>query len=100
MPLRLPEDDDLYNLASELDINLTAKEGEDFQSVLPGLFEGYHRLEQMPSDLPLIKYPNRSVGARPPRTEDPYNAIVRRCSIKGASSGKLSGKRIGLKDNI
>ena len=100
MPLRLPEDDDLYNLASELHIGLTAKEVEDFQSVLPALFEGYHRLDQMPSDLPFIKYPNRSVGARPPRTEDPYNAIVRRCSIKGASSGKLAGKRIGLKDNI
>ena len=42
MPSRLPEDDDLYNLASELDIDLTAQEVEDFQSVLPALFEGYH----------------------------------------------------------
>ena len=37
---------------------------------------------------------------RPSRQDDPLNAIVRRCSIKGAPSGKLAGKRLGIKDNV
>ena len=31
---------------------------------------------------------------------DPLNAIVRRCTLKGAGSGKLAGKRFGLKNNV
>src|SRR5207248_659250 len=42
----------------------------------------------------------RDPGAPPPRSENPLNAIVRRCTVKGATSGKLAGKRVGLKDCI
>ena len=37
---------------------------------------------------------------RPAPGENPYNAVVRRCLVKGAPNGPLAGKRIGLKDNI
>ncbi|MFQ6029191.1 MAG: amidase, partial [Dehalococcoidia bacterium] len=47
-----------------------------------------------------LKYRDRDPGRRPSRQEDPFNAIVRRCTLKGASSGKLAGKRFGLKNNI
>ena len=47
-----------------------------------------------------IKYRDRDPGVRPSRQEDPFNAIVRRCTLKGAASGKLAGKRFGLKNNI
>lgn len=37
---------------------------------------------------------------RPPVFEDPLNAVVRWCSVKADVEGPLSGKRIGLKDNM
>lgn len=39
-------------------------------------------------------------GRRPTEEEDPLNAIVRRCRVRGATAGPLAGKRVGLKDNI
>ena len=51
-------------------------------------------------DSPLVPA-TRQVGARPTSTEDPYNAIVRWCSVKADdSSGPLSGLRLGVKDSI
>src|SRR5438034_10716060 len=37
-------------------------------------------------------------GDRQQPQDYPLNAILRRCSVKGARSGKLVGKRIGIKD--
>jgi amidase len=42
----------------------------------------------------------RDAGRPPSEQEDPYNAIVRFCSVKGAESGPLAGWRVGVKDNI
>jgi amidase len=43
----------------------------------------------------------RDIGREARREEDPYNAIVRWCSVKGsAGDGILSGVKIGLKDSI
>lgn len=35
-----------------------------------------------------------------PTEEDPYNAIVTRCDVEATGEGSLSGKTVGLKDNI
>lgn len=42
----------------------------------------------------------RDVGRRPEAGEDPLNAVIRWCSVKADVEGPLSGKRIGLKDNM
>jgi len=43
----------------------------------------------------------RNVGDRPGNAEDPYNAIVRWCSVKADdATGPLSGLRLGVKDSI
>ena len=67
---------------------------------LPDMFAALDALDQAPANLPEITYRERKLGNRPSRADDPLNAIVRRCSIKGASSGKLAGKRLGIKDNV
>ena len=46
-----------------------------------------------------MKYP-RTVGTKPSPEENRHNAWYRKTSIKGAPSGKLSGKRVGIKDNV
>src|SRR5207237_3318591 len=42
----------------------------------------------------------RTGGYRPTAEENPLNAWYQKCSIKGASSGILAGKRIVIKDNV
>ena len=100
MALRLPTARDLQKLAKANHFRLSEEELEGFQALIPGLFEAYETLDQMPLPREPLKYRDRDSGSRPPRQEDPFNAIVRRCALKGATSGKLSGKRFGLKNNI
>lgn len=100
MPLRLPTDRELHRLARANHFQLSDEEAESFQALLPGLFEAYEHLDQMPQPQESLKYRNRDPGYRPARKDDPFNAIVRRCTLTGAPTGKLSGKRFGLKNNI
>ena len=100
MGLRNPTKEDLTNLARANHFELTDEEMAAFQKLTPGIMQVYEQLYQMPEARQPIKYPDRDPGYRPSREEDPYNAIINRCTLRGASSGKLAGKRIGLKNNV
>ncbi len=100
MTLRKPTRDDLERLAEAHYFELSDEELEAFQNMLPAMFASLDELDQKPSNLPPVVYRDRAPGGRPNRQDDPLNAIVRRCSVKGASSGKLAGKRLGIKDNV
>ena len=100
MAIRLPTDADLIRLADDNYFDLSDEELEDFQQVIPGLFANYELLDRMPLPYEPLKYRDRDPGYRPSREQDPFNAIVRRCSLRGAQSGRLAGKRFGLKNNI
>ena len=100
MTIRRPTRDDLQRLAEANHFELTDAEMEAFVARIPGLFDSYDALAQMPEQRPALRYSSRSLGPRPSREEDPYNAILHRCTINGSTGGKLAGKRIGLKNNI
>ena len=100
MALRPPTDDDLRRLAEANHFHLNDEEVEGFQAIIPGLFDSYEQLDRMPVPKEPLKYANRAPGQRPSPEDDPLNAIVRRCTLPGSGSGKLAGKRIGLKNNI
>ena len=100
MALRLPTSNDLQRLAEANHFQLNEEEVTAFQALIPGLFESYEQLDQAPQPKEPLKYRDRDPGQRPPPQDDPFNAIVRRCTLRGAPSGKLAGKRFGLKNNI
>ncbi len=102
MALQPPTVEELKQAARANHFELSDKEAATFEAMLPGMFTFLERIdsatvEPQPS---VAKYRDRDPGARPAREKDPLNAIVRRCHIKGAPSGKLAGKRIGLKDSV
>src|SRR5579875_2732466 len=68
-------------------------------AALAGGIAAYNLLDQMPDELPEVKYA-RTPGRRPLPEENPYNAWYVKVEIQGAPSGKLAGKKIALKDNI
>ena len=100
MTIRRPTSQDIQRLADANNFELTDAEISAFEALLPGLFNSYDDLAQLPEQRPPLRYTNRDPGSRPSREDDPYNAILRRCAIRGAADGRLAGKRIGLKNNI
>ena len=100
MTIRRPNSEDLRRLAEQNHFEISESEMDAFQRMIPGLFESYDMLAQMPETHPTLRYSSRDSGARPSPEEDPYNAILRRCRLEGATGGRLAGKRIGLKNNI
>jgi amidase len=99
MALRIPTRDDLQRLAQSNYFTLSHEEAEAYHTLLAGIFPLLEQLDAMPEPHAPLRYPQRDPGGRPERQHDPYNAIVRRCSVVGAAQGPLAGKRLGLKDN-
>ena len=100
MTIRRPTSQDLQRLAEANNFDITDAEMQAFEAMIPGLFQSYDALAQMPEERAPLRYPSRDAGTRPTPAQDPYNAILRRCLLQGATGGKLAGKRIGLKNNI
>ena len=100
MAIPQPTPDELRRIAQANNFDISETELSGFQQIIPGLFDAYETLDQLPEPKEPLKYPDRDAGVRPSRQEDPYNAILRKCRLPGASGGKLAGKRIGLKNNI
>ena len=100
MTIRRPTSQDLQRLAEANNFDITDAEMQAFEAMIPGLFQSYDALAQMPEERAPLRYPGRDAGTRPTPAQDPYNAILRRCLLQGATGGKLAGKRIGLKNNI
>jgi amidase len=100
MVIEIPGIEQLKVIAEGYGLDLKPHE---FDSILQqwGAFkESWQALADAPDVLPPVAFPQRESGRRPSRGEDPLNAVLWRCAIKGASSGKLFGRRIGLKDNV
>jgi amidase len=80
-------------------LSLTDAELKSFIGLMQPSIAGYNVVDAMPDHLPAVKYP-RTPGYRPSAEENPYNAWYVKTSIKGAPAGKLTGKRIVIKDNV
>ena len=91
--------DELKSIADDLAIPLTHDRAVEFLALMQGNFDAYDLLEAMPDYKPAVKYP-RTPGYRPEGDENKYNAWYVKTTVKGASSGKLAGKTVVLKDNV
>jgi amidase len=98
MALRRPAREELRQLASANYFSLSEEELTDFEAMLPQMFQPLDLLDHAPAPPLTLSYPERNRGFRPEPKDDPFNAILRRCSVKGAREGKLAGKRVGIKD--
>ncbi len=66
--------------------------------LLPG-FAAYNVIDRMPDEMPAVTYP-RTPGRHPSAAENPHGAWYVKATVQGASSGKLAGKTVVMKDNI
>jgi amidase len=97
--LRKPPLDELRRIARAYRLDMSAEDLVSFRGLMDGVLASYRRLDQFAEPTLPVKYP-RTSGYRPPASENRLNAWYWRCSIKGAASGPLAGKRIAIKDNV
>ncbi len=99
MAFKLPNPDQLQQLGYELGMNVDAAEAHEILDYLTKLAPAYELIDRLP-DVPLpVKYP-RTPGYRPDETENPLGAWSVKTDIRGASSGKLAGRAVAVKDNV
>ncbi len=99
MPVRLPTEDQLQDIARSFGMTLTAADAASFRGLMAGSIASYNRLDQLPEPKLPVKYP-RLPGYRPGPEENPYNAWYWKTEIKGSVKGILAGKKVAVKDNI
>ena len=94
-----PTVEELAGIAKQYYLNLSEEDLKVYQAVIEGAIGSYRRLNELDEPKLPVKYP-RDTGYRPSKKGNPLNAWYWKCSIKGAKNGKLTGKKIVLKDNI
>ena len=99
MPVSVPTPRQLKQIAEEMGLSLTDADIESFIALMRPSIEGYNVVDQMPDNLPPVKYP-RTPGVRPAPEDNPHNAWYYKTTIEGAPRGKLKGKRVVIKDNV
>src|SRR5437016_5575534 len=99
MAVRRPTLDQLRSVAEDLGMHMGEDELKSYDALMQANYAAYDAVDAMPDYVPAVKYP-RTPGYRPEGEENKYNAWYVKTEIKGASSGKLAGKKIALKDNI
>ena len=99
MTFKLPESTELKRLAAELNLTLDDGRAETLLAYMQPIAGGYEFIDQCADELPVSSYGGREYRY-PPVEENSYGAWLLKCSIKGASSGPLLGRKVAVKDNI
>src|SRR2546425_504171 len=99
MAVQIPSPEQMREVASRCGLSLSSADAESFRQLFAGYVAAYNTVDAMPDEVPAVKYP-RTPGYRPGPEENRHNAWYRKTSVKGASTGKLKGKRVAVKDNI
>ena len=99
MAVSVPTPSQLREIASEVGLDLTDTDVTSFIELMRPSVAAYNVVDAMPDNLPAARYP-RAPGYRPMGEENTHNAWYVKTKVEGASSGKLRGKTVVLKDNI
>jgi amidase len=99
MAIALPTADEVRKLCDDLSITLTDEEVKDFLKTFERPIAAFNAIDEMSDELHPVRYP-RDSGYRPAPDENPLNGWARKCLVKGAPQGRLSGKTVALKDTI
>jgi amidase len=93
MPVTLPTPDELKQIAGEMGLSLTERDVASFIALMQPNVDAYNVVDQLPDDLPQVKYP-RTAGYRPSPEENAHNAWYWKARVEGASEGKLKGRTV------
>jgi amidase len=98
--LRAPEANQVAEYAERSGWTLTAEELQLYTEQVSASLAAIDSVEDLAETVPPIRHYHRDPGRRPTAEEDPYNAVIQLCEVRGASEGPLAGKTMGVKDCI
>jgi amidase len=97
MSFRMPSTEQVRRLGDSLGIDVTDSYADSVIDFIKPFADGYRLIASLADDVPEIKYP-RSGYYRPEGEENKHGAWIVKAQIKGASNGKLAGKKVAIKD--
>lgn len=95
-----PQLEEWIRLSESFGFELTPEKLAEMAVIAEPLFAGYDRVDELPDETIPVKYPRTESGYQPSGDDNPHNGWAWKCSILGADSGKLAGKRVGIKDVV
>jgi amidase len=98
--LRRPTPAQLHDVAARENITLDEADVELYTREFDVILGALDRLDTLIPDAPALRWTERGGVSTPTGADDPLNAVVAWCDVKGAPEGPLQGVRIGIKDNI
>jgi amidase len=99
MSVTRPSLDQMRKLVGGLGMSMSDRELLDYMSLMEDSFQAYDLVDQLPDNLPRVKYP-RTPGYRPAPADNPLNAWYVKSEVRGVPTGPLAGRTIVLKDNV
>jgi amidase len=92
--------EELQQYAAAAGFTMSDDEVAEYDVLTSAIMTQVEAFDALPTEVIEPAVAVREPGRRPTAEEDPYNAVIRWCRVSTDDSGPLSGKRIGLKDNI
>ncbi|AQQ03885.1 amidase [Roseibium algicola] len=99
MAVYRPTPEELREAALEIGLHFSEADAQSFHGLIQSQLDAYDLVDSMVEPLPEVAYP-RTPGIRPEPEDNPYNAWAVKTTIAGARTGRLSGKRVAIKDNV
>ena len=100
MPIQPPSRAELARIAEEYMLGLSDEELSTFAELAGPSLAGFARLDELADETLPVSYPREDVGHRPTGEENPSNGWSWKCSVHGAAEGPLTGRTVGVKDNV
>ncbi|HVY06365.1 MAG TPA: amidase [Burkholderiales bacterium] len=97
--VKKPTPAEFVAVSEALGMHMTEEDVASYLDLMTGTIAAYNQLAEMPSHVPAVSYP-RTPGYFPEGDDNPNNAWYVKTTVKGASTGKLAGKTVALKDNV
>ena len=98
--LRPPTPEQVAGYARLHHLHFSDGDTEHMLESIIGSLEPINACEEADEPAIPLKHLYRDPGRAPREGEDPYNAFIRYCEVRGADSGPLHGKTLGVKDCI
>jgi amidase len=98
--LRGPSPEQVTEYAARHGLKLTPAEAEKMAEGVAASLLAMDRVDELDEPTIELRHTTRDPGRAPREGEDPFNAVVRFCEVKGAEEGPLAGRTVGVKDCI
>jgi amidase len=98
--LRAPSAEQVTEYAAKHNLHLSSAEAEEMIAAVTVGLAAMDRVDELDAPTIELRHTERDPGRAPRGGEDPFNAVVRFCEVKGAAEGPLAGRTVGVKDCI